>query len=54
MVRLIVQGLKNYHGGVKVSTWVWNLGRRVVFVTPGHVKTGEIKINANDNYALAA
>ena len=23
-------------------------------VTLGHVKTGELKINANDNYALAA
>ena len=23
-------------------------------VTLGHVKTGEFKINANDNYALAA
>ena len=23
-------------------------------VTLGHVKTGEVKINANDNYALAA
>ena len=27
-----VQGLKTYHGGVKVSTWDWNLGLRVVLL----------------------
>ena len=28
----IVSKTLNYHGGVKVSTWVWNLGLRVVLL----------------------
>ena len=40
-----VQGLKTYVG--------LELGA-ACRVTLGHVKTGELKINANDNYALAA
>ena len=43
----------NSYGGVKAFDVGSELGA-ACRVTLGHVKTGEFKINANDNYALAA
>ena len=40
------RGCKGFDGGLEPEV--------ACRVTLGHVKTGEFKINANDNYALAA
>lgn len=46
MFLYIIRGCKGFDGGLAPEV--------ACRVTLGHVKTGEFKINANDNYALAA
>lgn len=46
MLLYIIRGCKGFDGGLAPEA--------ACRVTLGHVKTGEFKINANDNYALAA